>query len=354
LFLSVTVAMFLGLTNSATEILRDRPILRRERNCHQSAMSYVAAKFVALGLVAAAQSLIYVAVGNYFLELRGMLIEHWLWMTLTALTGTAMALVVSSMVKTERAALTAVPWLLVPQMLLAGALVPYKEMNRGLFEDAGLNREFGGTPVPSTFMPLRYAYEGMVVSQATRNPFEVERIRLQRRIDAMMAHGGEMTPEQEERFDMLKKGLNNLMATGASTPEEAAELVSKIARVARSGTKLEVETMKVWQDGPGVRPAAEFFLNERIDLLIREAETFRNDYRNTRYRNVFLALKKPLPLAGRKLVTPVGQEEADSDKRKRDPEVETVRYCGFLLGGLVICCWILASLALSYQNRRTR
>jgi hypothetical protein len=39
-------------------------------------------------------------------------------MTLTAVTGTAMALVVSSVVKTERAALTAVPLLLVPQMLL--------------------------------------------------------------------------------------------------------------------------------------------------------------------------------------------------------------------------------------------
>ncbi|MBX2825436.1 MAG: carbohydrate ABC transporter permease, partial [Gammaproteobacteria bacterium] len=33
LFLSVTVGMFIGLTNSATEILRDRPTLRRERNC---------------------------------------------------------------------------------------------------------------------------------------------------------------------------------------------------------------------------------------------------------------------------------------------------------------------------------
>jgi ABC transport system ATP-binding/permease protein len=37
LFLSATVAMFLGLTNSATEILRDRPIMRRERNCQPGA-----------------------------------------------------------------------------------------------------------------------------------------------------------------------------------------------------------------------------------------------------------------------------------------------------------------------------
>ena len=136
LFLSTTVAMFLGLTNSATEVLRDRPILRRERNCQPGATSYVTAKFLALGVVAALQCLIYLIVGNHFLEIEGMLMNHWAWMTLTAWTGTAMALVVSSIVKSERAALTAVPLLLVPQMLLAGALVPYREMNHGLFEDA--------------------------------------------------------------------------------------------------------------------------------------------------------------------------------------------------------------------------
>ena len=352
LFLSVTVAMFLGLTNSATEILRDRPVLRRERNCQQSAMSYVAAKFVALGLVAAAQCLIYVVVGNYFLDIRGMVAEHWLWMTLTALTGTAMALVVSSMVKTERAALTAVPLLLVPQMLLAGALVPYREMNRGLFEDVGLNRERGGAPVPSALMPLRYAYEGMVVAQATRNPFEIERIRLQRRIDGALANGGKMSAAYEERFDLLKKGLNKLMAAGARTPEEAAELVTRIARIGRSGAKLELETLKVWPDDPKTRPASAFFVNERIDLLIREAETFRNDYRNAEYRNIFLALKKPLPFAGAKKNAPAGS--ADSGPTKPDPEMDTLRYCGYLLGSVVFGCWVLTSLALAYQSRRTR
>ncbi|RYD30752.1 MAG: hypothetical protein EOP85_23480, partial [Verrucomicrobiaceae bacterium] len=144
LFLSATVAMFLGLTNSATEVLRDRPVLRRERNCQPGAGSYVMAKSTALGLVAAIQCLAYLIVGNHFLEIDGMLPYLWLWMTLTAWTGTAMALVVSSVVKTERAALTAVPLLLVPQMLLAGALVPYREMNRGLFENAKVVRDRGG------------------------------------------------------------------------------------------------------------------------------------------------------------------------------------------------------------------
>ena len=353
LFLSVTVAMFLGLTNSATEVLRDRPVLRRERNCQSGAASYVAAKFVALGLVASGQCFMYVLVGNHFLEIFGMVMEHWLWMTLTAWTGTALALVVSAVVKTERAALTAVPLLLVPQMLLAGALVPYREMNRGLFEDIGLNRERGGAPVPSAFMPLRYAYEGMVVAQATRNPFEIERIRLQRRIDAMRDHSGEMSAAQLERFELLKEGLRRLLAAGAVTPNEAGDLVSRIARLARFGNKLEVETMKVWPEHPAAGPASEFFVNERIDLLVREAETFRNDYRNKEYRNIFLALQKPLPLAGSKPLEP--NREGAKAARVGDSkwQIETKKYCSVVLVGLVGGCWILASLILSYQNRRT-
>jgi len=354
LFLSVTVAMFLGLTNSATEVLRDRPMLRRERNCQGSAASYVAAKFVALGFVASGQCLMYVLVGNYYLDIHGMLMEHWLWMTLTAWTGTALALVVSSVVKTERAALTAVPLLLVPQMLLAGALVPYREMNRGLFDKVPLNREHGGAPVPSAFMPLRYAYEGMVVGQATRNPFELERIGLQRRIDAMRDSGRDMTPAQAERFELLKEGLRHLLAAGAETPEEAADLVSRIARIASHGSKLEVATMKVWADRPAVRPASEFFVNERIDLLVREAETFRNDYRNPGIRNIFLALEKPLPFVGAKRAESTAGAAKPARPGPSKWEMETQRYCCLVLVGLVGACWIAASFILTYQNRRTR
>ena len=348
LFLSVTVAMFLGLTNSATEILRDRPVLRRERNCQTGAVSYLTAKFAALALVAAVQCLIYLIVGNHFLEIEGVLLYHWIWMTLTAWTGTSMALMVSSIVKTERAALTSVPLLLVPQMLLAGALVPYREMNHGLFENAREIRESGGIPVPAVVMPLRYAYEGMVVSQAVRNPFEVERVRLQRRVDRARQIGKEMTPQQAEEFELAKEGLRRLLAAGASDKQQAAELVGRIRRIATSGTRIEVETMKLWpEEDPDARPASEFFVNERIDLLIREAETFRNDYRNTRKRVVFYALKKPIPFIA---------EPPSAANTYSEPEgyLDTQRYCGIILLLMTIACGTIATLVIRRQNRLTR
>lgn len=334
LFLTATVGMFLGLTNSATEILRDRPMLRRERNCRPGSPLYLAAKFGALALVAAVQCFTYIVVGNYFLEIRGMTLEHWFWMTLTAWTGTALALLISSLVKTERAALTSVPLLLVPQMLLAGALVPFQEMNRGLFQESNINRERGGVPVPASIMPLRYAYEAMVVTQATRNSFEIERDRIQRKIESMKEESpAKMSPEQDSRFRVLRNGLTKLLAAGASDPEKAEELATRITEVSRRGKRLEMETLKVWPDQDSkARPISEFYVNNRIDLLYQQAESFRTDIRNKYPRNVFLARWKN-----------IGKSKVD-----------TLTMTGGMLTLISTVCLGGAALAVGVQTRRTR
>ncbi len=360
LFLSVTVAMFLGLTNSATEILRDRAVLRRERNCQPGGLSYVSAKFLALGLIAAVQCLAYLIVGNYFLEIHGVLVYHWLWMTLTALTGTGMALFISSIVKTERAALTAVPLLLVPQMLHAGALVPFKEMNRGLFSEAKANRDSGGVPVPATIMPLRYAFEGMVLAQATRNPFELERIRLQRKIESARDSATDLTKAQIERFELVKEGLRRLLASGANSQPEARSLVERIRKMTNTGTPIEVATMKVWPDDESVKdakPTYSYFVNERIELLVREAETFRNDYRNEEPRHVFLALEKPIPFIDKVLSV---EEKIDAlpftspQTKETSATIETMKFCGWLLATLIAVSVLLTSFIVGRQNRSVR
>ena len=325
--------MFLGLTNSATEILRDRPTLRRERNCHPIAWLYVTSKFSALSLVAGAQCFAYLLVGNTLLGLRGLMLEHWIWMTLTCCTGTAMALFVSSIVRTERAALTSVPLLLVPQMLLAGALVPFPEMNRALFEDSALNRDRGGAPVPAFIMPLRYAYEAMVVTQATRNPFELQRQRVQRRIDLARDRDEELSMAAAERLDILKAALTRLLASGAENPNEARRLVRRLGGLARSGTRIEVETLDVWpENSETARPCSEFFVNSRIDLMVRQAESYRTDYRNTTDRNVFLAESKYF--AGR--------------------EIDTVETTAAALFGTSLLCLIGTTFVLRFQGKSVR
>ena len=82
-------------------------------------------------------------------------------------------------------------------------------------------------------------------------------------------------------------------------------------------------------------------------LLVREAETFRNDYRNTENRVVFHALKKPIPfIAGRPATGAVFTEP--------EGHMETQRYCGVILGLFIAVCIILSTLIIHRQNRMTR
>ena len=300
IFLTVTVGMFLGLTNSATEILRDLPILRRERNCRTGTLLYVTAKFLALGILAALQCALYTWVGHEMLDICNMFISHWLWMTTTALCGTAMALVISSIVKTERAALSAVPLLLVPQLLLAGALVSFDEMNRGMFEGAADGRAAGAEPVPARVMPLRYAFEGMMISQATDNCFEKERRKIQAKIDPLKEieekrYNGdlsqELTPEQSERYETLKQSILILMGSQANSSSEAKSLIKKISHAGRKRNIDQLAAISPYPQAESeiTKSTADFFVNARTDLLISKAEIDRVDYREKTKRNIFLA-----------------------------------------------------------------
>ena len=125
-------------------------------------------------------------------------------------------------------------------------------------------------------------------------------------------------------------------------------MVRDIRRAAINGTRLELESLEIWPEGDeDARPTSEFFVNQRIDLMVREAETYRNDYRNKTYRDVFLALRKPLPWMNGK---PIDHELEDTDPPQ---SIETLKYCAFVLLLLIGGCLSIATYPVSRQNRLT-
>lgn len=343
LFLTVTIGMFLGLTNSATEILRDSPLLRRERNCRTGTFLYVSAKFIALSAPALLQCGIYTWLGHMMLDIHGMFLMHWGWMTLTALCGTAMALTISSIVITERAALSSVPLLLVPQILLAGALVPFGEMNRGLFQGGDKGREQGSEPIPARFMPLRYAYEGMMVTQATENPFEQQRRKIQAAIDRLKERShtqlagnadAPLTADQSQRLKILTEALTRLMASEAASSLEASKLASSMVEAGRRKSMDALLSIPPYPDDETVpaKPAKDFFVNNRTDLLVGKAEIDRMDYRKMTNRSIFLAERKYW----------LGLDSS------------TIRACLWILGGFTVLCLLLTTLFLQIRSHRVR
>ena len=179
--------MFLGLTNSADDIIRDRAILQRERNLNIHLPYYVLSKFLTLSLFAVIQCVLFLLIGDAILEIRGMFWPYLWFMGTTAVGGVAGGLLISSLVNDAKTAANIVPLVLIPQIILGGALIKYEEMNRNLDFMYVLTRDRPQkssnrrttrmkpqdveVPFICQFIPMRWSYEAMVVAQAKLNPF---------------------------------------------------------------------------------------------------------------------------------------------------------------------------------------
>lgn len=165
LFMSIVVALFMGLTVSAEEIVRDRKILERESFLNLSRISYLNSKIVYLFALSAIQALLFVLVGNAILEIKGMIFSYWAILFATACFGNMVGLNISSGLDSVVSIYILIPLILVPQLLLGGAMIHFDDLNKNL-----TNKHY--VPIVGDIMTTRWAYEAMLVQQFKNNKFE--------------------------------------------------------------------------------------------------------------------------------------------------------------------------------------
>jgi ABC-type multidrug transport system ATPase subunit len=156
LFMGVVVALFLGLMVSAEELFRDRKIIVRERFLNISRFSYLFSKITFLFALSAIQSLLFVVVSGYILEIRGMFWQQWLVLFSTACYGNLIGLNISSGMRTVVSIYILIPLILVPQLLLGGAMIKFDDLHKSI-----TNKEY--VPVIGDLMATRWAYEAIMV-----------------------------------------------------------------------------------------------------------------------------------------------------------------------------------------------
>jgi energy-coupling factor transporter ATP-binding protein EcfA2 len=165
LFMSVIVALFLGLIISAEEIIKDRKILERESFLHLSRTSYLLSKVGFLFLLSAIQMLLFVIIGNAILEIKGMTFSYWAILFSTACFANIMGLNISDGLKSVVAIYIVVPFLLVPQILLAGVIVKFDKLHYRFASHESV-------PFVADLMPSRWAYEALAVNQFVNNQYQ--------------------------------------------------------------------------------------------------------------------------------------------------------------------------------------
>lgn len=167
LFMSVIVALFMGLTVSAEEIIRDRKILKREKFLHLSRSSYLLSKISILFALSAIQTAMFVFVGNSILEIQGMFFQHWFILFTTSCFANLLGLNISSAFNSAVTIYILIPLLLIPQLILSGVVVKFDK----------LNPRIGNTetvPLVGDLMASRWAFEAAMVTQFKDNKFERE------------------------------------------------------------------------------------------------------------------------------------------------------------------------------------
>ncbi len=164
LFISVIVALFLGLTVSAEEIIRDQKILKREKFLNLSRGSYLLSKIAIMFSISAVQALTYVIIGNLVLEVRGMWFEYWLILFSTSCFANLLGLNISASFNSAKVIYIIIPILIIPQLLFSGVIVKFDKLYPVFSSQSEV-------PFIGNIMASRWAYEALAVEQFTQNEF---------------------------------------------------------------------------------------------------------------------------------------------------------------------------------------
>ncbi len=165
MFMSVVVALFIGLTVSAEEIIKDRKIRKRESFLNLSKASYLWSKIIIMFTLSAIQTFCFVLVGNSVLGVQGMFTDYWMVLFTTSCFANMFGLNISSAFNNAVTIYILIPFIIIPQLLLAGVVVKFDKLNP-------LMAEQGGVPIVGECMASRWAYEALAVNQFKDNKYE--------------------------------------------------------------------------------------------------------------------------------------------------------------------------------------
>lgn len=164
-FMSIVVALFVGLIVSAEEIFRDRKILKRERFLHLSRSSYFVSKVTILFVLSAIQTITYVLVGNALLKIPYDEMRYWLILFSCSCFANVLGLNISSAFDSAVTIYILIPILIIPQLLLSGVVINFDKFNPRVGTPNGI-------PLLGEMMASRWAFEAYMVTQFKDNPLE--------------------------------------------------------------------------------------------------------------------------------------------------------------------------------------
>lgn len=228
LFMTIVVALFMGLTVSAEEIIRDRKILKREAFLNLSRSSYLYSKVTILFVISAIQTLTFVLLGNYIMGIHGMTMSYWMVLFSVSCFANMLGLNISASFNSAVTIYILIPILLIPQLLLSGVIVKFDKLNPTISTHKYV-------PVAGELMTSRWAFEALAVRQFKDNEFEKNFYEFEKEMSISEYKKHYWIPEIRSRVDFCDDNYND--PTQKKQLEKAFTLLNYELRKERSYSK---------------------------------------------------------------------------------------------------------------------
>jgi ABC transport system ATP-binding/permease protein len=202
IFMSVIVAVFMGLTVSAEEIIKDRKILKREAFLNLSWGSYLYSKVFVQFTLSAIQALSFVLIGNTIMEIKGMYFVYWLVLFSAWAFSNIMGLLISDSFKTVVTIYILIPFLVIPQIILSGIIVKYENLNPKISSPNSI-------PFYGEIITARWAYEGLATYHFMTNPYQKRYYELDKLSSNASFKSDFLINELQNKLHFIEKNLND-------------------------------------------------------------------------------------------------------------------------------------------------
>jgi len=286
IFMSVIVAIFIGLNISAEEIIKDKRLLQRESFLNLSRFSYLNSKILILFVISAFQTISFVLIANSILEIQFTTIYYWLIIFSTAAFANMLGLNISSGLNSIVAIYIIIPLIIIPELLFSGTIVPFNKLHQHLS-----SQEY--VPFVGDIMVSRWSYEALAVNQYKNNRYEKIFFETDREKSVAAYTSGIWIPELKKINDRCYELLNS--NNKKLLNKKLILLINELKRLKR-----ENRDCKMF-DGMQLNKNYSQTLHNSIDTLLTKLK----ELNHTRYK-IFVAKKDSLVQA---LITRLGSNK---------------------------------------------
>ncbi|MBU0488184.1 MAG: ATP-binding cassette domain-containing protein [Bacteroidetes bacterium] len=215
IFMAVVVSLFLGLTVSAEEIIKDRRILQRESFLNLSRTSYLNSKVLIQFAISAIQALTFVLIANWIMGIKGMTLYYWFMLFTTSCFANMLGLNISAGLNSVVTIYILIPLILVPQLLFSGVIVKFDKLHQSI-------TSYKYVPIIGDIMTSRWAYEGLAVNQFKKNRFQRNFFEVEKEMSYNAFRYNLLIPELRTKLYECQKNIKN---------QEEAKKVEKDLRI---------------------------------------------------------------------------------------------------------------------------